>query len=836
MPSAGDVLSCDNTSTLLECSVNGVPVVRTTSTGLNTARRVGLSTYLAGARWDDFVVTGPPPVPDLVMTLTGPATATAGSSASWTASVHNASALEAQGVELTVAGTAIQNPTFSGAACVPAGAGWRCPLGVLTTGQTVAVRMDATVPGTVDNLVITASVPAQALESAVADNAASLSTAIRQPIPAEAFVVDTFDRPDSAGLGVATSGQTWTSHASVIDVTGGLAAPRTGFTLSSLDTGSSEFDVYLTVQSLASEFWLVVRLQDGQNYWRFGRWQGSQYRLQLIRNGELASPVVQTMASVTPAAGDLLRCSVRTGGITCGVNANDVVTTADATGQARTRIGLSTYAGNQARFDDLYTVGPPPAANIAVSAIAPRLAIVGSSYPVSVQVENNGTGSSAVGSVSVDLSPSITVLSRPAECAPQGASLLCALQGLAPGESRALAFSLRINSRDAVTGNALVTVAGDSFTFDNSATWTTAGLPAGSVAEDFERPDTTSGLGTTPSLHTWIAATPGFRIVDGIARANSAGAISFLNVPYSFGTVEVTLGESATTTAILFRVADQNNYFRLAADESGYYSVRKVINGVVQNPQFMLVRESLRPSSGDVVRLITRPDDGMFIAVNGRQILDAGDVALMYEKGWGLASVGGPATAHDFYLNPRIEAGLSSVDNFVLPDQWPLGQPTSGVKYRWREWVGAPWVTVSGVARPVSGDFTLTWIDSGSEQTSVEVRVTQQGQGAWLVFRMNEFQDTHFRFGQDSGTYKVEYVQGTSVTTMPAPVQILATPAPQNGDVLKVAQRTDGTVECFVNGTLTHRFTDSTTNFRWTLNGLASEGPQAAFDDFKMVP
>jgi hypothetical protein len=226
----------------------------------------------------------------------------------------------------------------------------------------------------------------------------------------------------------------------------------------------------------------------------------------------------------------------------------------------------------------------------------------------------------------------------------------------------------------------------------------------------------------------------------------------------------------------------------------------------------------------------------MFIAVNGRQILDAGDVALMYEKGWGLASVGGPATAHDFYLNPRIEAGLSSVDNFVLPDQWPLGQPTSGVKYRWREWVGAPWVTVSGVARPVSGDFTLTWIDSGSEQTSVEVRVTQQGQGAWLVFRMNEFQDTHFRFGQDSGTYKVEYVQGTSVTTMPAPVQILATPAPQNGDVLKVAQRTDGTVECFVNGTLTHRFTDSTTNFRWTLNGLASEGPQAAFDDFKMVP
>jgi hypothetical protein len=82
----------------------------------------------------------------------------------------------------------------------------------------------------------------------------------------------------------------------------------------------------------------------------------------------------------------------------------------------------------------------------------------------------------------------------------------------------------------------------------------------------------------------------------------------------------------------------------------------------------------------------------------------------------------------------------------------------------------------------------------------------------------------------------VEFMNNEDVGAMPVTVQTLATRTPQPGDVIRVHQQPDGTVECSVNGVITHRFTDNTTNFRTTLNGLAAQGSQSAFDDFRVTP
>jgi hypothetical protein len=110
------------------------------------------------------------------------------------------------------------------------------------------------------------------------------------------------------------------------------------------------------------------------------------------------------------------------------------------------------------------------------------------------------------------------------------------------------------------------------------------------------------------------------------------------------------------------------------------------------------------------------------------------------------------------------------------------------------------------------------------------------GQGAWLVFRLNEFDDTYYRFGSSNGAYGVNYLQNDTVATAPVPIQTITNVTPQNGDVLRIRQTPEGTVECSVNGVVTHRFVDPVTNFRWTLNGMAANGAQAAFDDFKVTP
>lgn len=836
---AGDTISCNVTPALLECAVNRVPIVRTSATGGNNATRIGISSYLsAAARFEDLVVTGPPPPPDLGVTLSGPVILNTATAGTWTATVRNHAAAPAPAVEMVLTPPpGLTQISVSGPSCTPVGSDWKCLIGTMTPGQTATVQLNGVTPAVGGRIHTTASIAVRSGESNTANNQASFPTNVRNPEGGDnTQLYDSFDRPNSPSLGVATTGQTWVTHAGAFSIVGGQASSGQSFSLVSIDAAESTLDITASLLTTPLEFWLILRFQDNQNYWRFGRRDNSAYQLQQVRAGAIAAPSITTLATILPTPGDILNCTSSANGISCSVNGAAVATTTNQDGQSSTRLGLSAFGSSTAKFDDLLVLGPPPVPNPAVSVNAPNHALVGQPHPVDIVVRNAGRAPSGSGSLQVTLPASLSVTTPPSNCTGQGAAFTCSVPGLAPSATAQFTFSLTATGPVASTGTASISVPGDAVALDNQASWTTWAHTTGgdTVIDGFDRPDTTSGLGLSLTQQPWADLAPGFRILNGQAVAPSTGARAGVNPGFAYGTLEAVLGPNAATTGLLFRIANSNNYYRLAADENGYYALRKVINGSVQSLQFGYVREQVRPSPGDVVRLVTRPDDGVFVMVNGQQILDFGDPALMEETGWGIASVGGPASVDQFVVTNRME-GLETIDNFELPDGLELQQPTSGARYQWRPWLGSPWIHLTARARPTSSEYTYTWIDTSTEQASVSVKVPQFGSGAWAIFRVNEISNTYFRFGKTGAAYAVEFMQHGSPGTLPVTVQTLASPTPQNGDVLRVNQFPDGTVECSVNGVVTHRFVDNTTNFRWTLYGLASEGPQAAFDDFHVT-
>jgi hypothetical protein len=839
IPAAGDVIACDATQAALECSVNGTPVARTTETGGNTATRAGLSAYLSDTlRFDDFLITGPPPPPNLAIKLAGPVLTNANVVASWTATAMNLAEITADSVEIVITPPAeVSQVSITGSSCAPAGSSWTCAVGNLRPGQTASIRLDAVTPINGGRITVTASVPVRAGEAQAADNSKAFVTTVRSATNDNIQLYDAFDRPDASELGTAATGQSWSAVSSAFFIRSGVAAVGDGYALASIDAESSAINASVAIVNPGSEFWLVFRFQDSQNYWRFGRWHDEQYQLQSIRDGNLASPAVEVLATMQSAAGDALNCNVSITGIECSVNGTVVVRTTDPASRFATRVGLAAYNSGTVRFDDLLVVGPPPAPNVAVTVNGRRNVMTSESHVVEVVAGNAGRVTSASGTLVVTLSPSLVVASAPSECLQEGSAFTCTLPALASSAEQRYLFTVSSTDPGTFSSRAEAFTEGESVPSDNVFNWTITvhALGAASVIDRFDRADTSSGLGTTPTQQVWNDLSAGFHISGGQARAESGGAVAMLYPGFSFGTIDVVLGSNASTTGVLFRIADANNYYRLAADEEGYYGLRKVVNGVVQPLAFGYTRAYVQPAAGDAVRVVTRPDDGIFVAVNGQQILDFGDPMFMHASGWGIASVNGPAAVDEIFVNPRMQ-GYITTDNFELPDGSPLEQPTTGAKYFWRPWLGDAWVAASGRARPTSDSYTYTWVDTSTEQATVSVKVMQHGAGAWLLFRFDEITNTYFRFGQNDGTYRVQFMAHENPAEMPVSVEALASPAPQPGDLLKVQQRPDGTVECSVNGVITHRFVDNVTNFRWTLNGIGADGTGAALDDFEVIP
>jgi len=181
------------------------------------------------------------------------------------------------------------------------------------------------------------------------------------PVPPGAVVADSFDRPDSPGLGQADTGQNWMVFSGSPVVSSSAAeAPGPGYTLAVVDSGITAGRAMITIVAPTPEFWLVVRDTDTSNYWRFGRWQGQAYQLQQVINNALGSPVITMMTTLNPAGGDRLSCTFDPSGLACAVNGTTVVTTADPFNVDGRLVGLAAFGNEPARFDDLLVTNPAP--------------------------------------------------------------------------------------------------------------------------------------------------------------------------------------------------------------------------------------------------------------------------------------------------------------------------------------------------------------------------------------------------------------------------------------------------------------------------------------------
>lgn len=836
-PVAGDTLRCAYSGNQIDCLVNNVLVARATDAFNSTAAGVGVSAYQSSAaRFDDLVLTDPPRA-DAVVQIAGSPMLRTGELGSWAVSLQNSGTGSITSAQLLVTPPQqLLGAAITGASCPLQSGVFVCAIGSIAPGATATVTLNGAASEPT-SLTVSASTPVLPGETATADNAASFTTPVRASVPSNATVVDLFDRPNSPSLGTADTGQPWTNHAGSPGIQGNESALTAGFTLASLNAGVANGDVTATVAALANEFWLVLRLSDGQNYWRFGRSAGGAYQLQQIAGNQIAAPQIQLLSTVQPAAHDRLACRLSSRGVECAVNDVPVVRTTDTFNHDATRVGISGYNADTARFDEFVMVHGPEGPDLTVMVSAPVLAMTDQAHSVRVTVRNDGDAPALPSTLTINPPPAATVLAVPPSCTVSAGELTCAL-GPALAVAGAEQFTLTLSSaHETLSGTAQASSAGDAYPGNNAAAWTTTVYDVGSgVFDSFSRPDSPSSLGSTLSGESWETLSGTFGVVNGEAVGAAAGSLARVTAGSAFGTLEVVLGDNPSAAGIAFRIVDANNYYRLVADQDGLYRIAKVVNGVETSVQYYILRIPTQASAGDHVRIVTRPDDGMFVAVNGRHIIDAGDQQFMHATGWGLATLDASASFRSFALRYVIE-GFQAYDAFDGNNGTPLLTPTSGVNYHWLTWSGPPFVYSNGTAVLSMDAYSVATLDTSSERATTKVRIVHPGSGGWIVFRFVESGET-YRFGHEGGAaYAVSYVLNYTALPLPVPVQTLATRIPAAGDLLEVRQAADGTVECYVNGTMTHRFVDpGGVGFRSTLTGLASYGAAETFDDFEAIP
>jgi hypothetical protein len=178
------------------------------------------------------------------------------------------------------------------------------------------------------------------------------------PNPADFVVdfVDTFSRSDSAVLGKSETGQGWEHVSGSWAIDGGRAVQVSSSYVMAFASIGSGVGVYeATVSAASSEFWLLLRMTDGLNYWRFG-WAGEgPYVLQQVKDSSLGSFAKTTLATVMPEDGDRMSCDLAAASITCSVNGTPVVSTGDGFSRTASTHGFAAgpHTGTPARVDDL---------------------------------------------------------------------------------------------------------------------------------------------------------------------------------------------------------------------------------------------------------------------------------------------------------------------------------------------------------------------------------------------------------------------------------------------------------------------------------------------------
>jgi hypothetical protein len=568
-----------------------------------------------------------------------------------------------------------------------------------------------------------------------------------------------------------------------------------------------------------------------------------------VNNG-LGNPSLQLLNTVTPEAGDVATCSLTSTSIACAVDGVTVVQTNDAFNRTATRHGLGTWQSPSVSFDEFTVAQLPQVPDVIVGLTGNKS--VETSAPMTLTATIGSDGVAAAQGVVVNgLLPaglaSVVVVPSSGTCSLATSSFTCSLGEMVPGSSASIVLTATAPD---TAGSIVTTVSAshdavDAHPSDNQASLTTKvrtpAPPGATVTDTFDRLDDGDGtLGVADSGQEWITHQGGFQVVDGEAAPVSATkSITSLDAGFAYGTMEVTLTEGGSDEFWLaLRVVDSNNYYRMGPDPwNGIYRLSKVVNGVEQQMFANFTRQWVQAQDGDVIRIVTRPDDGIYVYVNGQHIIDAGDQQLLGETGFGFITEG-TAPRFDQLVISSVIQGMPVSDTFTRPDTTEsLGTPEQGIGIPWRVWAGGPWGIAGNRARTVWTGYNMTAIDASSELASVSARFSVLGSQQWVVFRHSE-EGSYYRCGASgTGNYTIRFIQNDGTNSPPpVPMQRFSPPARQAGDLVQVVQSADGTVECKVNGVVRLRLVDPNTNRRATSYGLAAAGTGGRLDDFTVTP
>ncbi|MGH3487556.1 MAG: CARDB domain-containing protein [Actinopolymorphaceae bacterium] len=845
-PADGDVLRCVTTAAAISCNVNGSEVVRSHDPPEAAATRTGLAAWNGtGARFDEFLVTEADQPPQLAAEVDIQGSPAVGAPAAVAMTVANPGTEAVQGVTgvLELSGTAtIDDLTGTSPACtVTSATTLSCGLGTVAAGDAAAVEASfvATSAGSLHaELTVTATglpEPVDVNDHATAwDDTGGL------------VVYDDFDRAGGSGLGQTVTEHTWHVWAGSAGITDGRLTFGSGYSLATVDSGLGMSTTSVTVVQPDHEFWLVTRLSDDANYWRFGRVAGGAYSLQKVDDNSLGNPVLVVSDQVFAVPGDRLSCTSTATSLSCFVDGEPVASSADSFNHAATSQGVAAYQPGTLRFDTFSAAEVPAVPDLATSVSAPSTAAVGSEVDITVSVRNNG--SAAAGSIGLAGSAGGTIGSVTAgasTCQSAGSDLTCDLPDLGPGETAdvQMAVELPAEPGDVVVAMAATLTAEDRTPADNAHSRTirvrNPVMPgAGGVTDAFERPDQVSGLGVTETGEPWRVIVGDAGIEDSQARpVDGDSTMAVIDTAYAFGTFEISWPSVSGQFWTVFRVVDASNYYRFGPDSSasGYYRVQKVVDGQPQGLAFGQVRRQLRASPGDVVRIAQRPDDSIFISVNGEHVIDAGDQQFMDASSYGILLDGTQVRADDLVISSVI-AAFPVTDEFDRADGPDVGVPTSGVRYQWQRWRGHEWSVGDGELYNSAGDYGVLMLDTSSEAADVAVTVTEASGEFGVVHRFSE-SGTFLRFGTFGGTgYQVERVTGYDTVEVPAALVAHTPVTPADGQRLEVRQQLDGTIEYYVDEVLAYSLIDSSTNPRGGHYGVTASSDDARFDNFHVVP
>lgn len=158
---------------------------------------------------------------------------------------------------------------------------------------------------------------------------------------------DACNRNDSAVTpGTGTSGVAWTVSAGTIGVSSrALYLVAGGNARAWFESGIADGEWGMTIKTApgsSEQVWLIFRVQDGSNYWRFGRSSGIYWLLELVSGGSVTTSITGAVDTPVPANGDRLRAVCSGNTITCYWNDRVIVTNSSATLNTATKFGFQT--------------------------------------------------------------------------------------------------------------------------------------------------------------------------------------------------------------------------------------------------------------------------------------------------------------------------------------------------------------------------------------------------------------------------------------------------------------------------------------------------------------